>query len=125
MIINSSRLILDDPTPPAPCGGGITVVSRNPPGKPPPAPKVTIPAAAGPTIAEMAVNFTGAVSRWVTAGMPVVAKEEFDRRLAICRGCEFWDENARMGLGKCNAPGCGCSKGKLMLATERCPIKKW
>lgn len=78
-----------------------------------------------PTVAEMVSNFAGALSRWVKAGAPIVPEEEFQRRLAVCRGCEHWIEAARLGLGKCNAPGCGCTKGKLWFQTETCPLKKW
>ena len=80
-----------------------------------------------PTLAAMAENFAGAVSRWVESGMQVVTKEEYDRRAAICDACKFWDGKARMGLGKCSAPGCGCTRLKRWLATERCPLKppKW
>lgn len=78
-----------------------------------------------PTIAHMAANFLTATARWLAAGAPVVARETFEHRLATCRACEYWDEAARAGAGKCNHPNCGCTKAKLWLATEKCPIGKW
>ena len=73
-----------------------------------------------PTMAELASNFGQAVAKWADAGLPVVSGEVYDERSAACTGCELWDATARLGLGKCNAPGCGCTKLKRWLATEQC-----
>jgi len=78
-----------------------------------------------PTAIELAANFSSAVSKWIKAGFPVVPKEQFDARSAVCASCEFWDNQARMGLGKCTHKRCGCTKMKRWIATERCPIGKW
>jgi len=78
-----------------------------------------------PTIGEMASNFITAFSKWTMAGLPVVTKDTFDKRMAVCRGCPLWSDDARGGLGKCNQPSCGCTKIKFWLATEKCPIDKW
>lgn len=57
----------------------------------------------------------------------LVNKEAFDLRLATCRRCPLhhWDEDARLGLGKCKHEKCGCTKLKLWLASERCPAGFW
>ena len=78
-----------------------------------------------PTIKQMSKNFAKATAKWIKSGFETVTKSEFDQRLEICRSCTFWDEKARLGMGKCNHEGCGCSKGKLWLKTEKCPIQKW
>lgn len=78
-----------------------------------------------PTFEEMRENFRGAVLRWSAAGFPVVSESEYRLRTQACEGCEFWDGKARFGLGKCKAPGCGCTKLKRFLATEKCPLGKW
>lgn len=78
-----------------------------------------------PTLAELASNFSGAMERWASAGFKTVTPEVYEARGAICATCEFWDGSARFGLGKCKAPGCGCTKFKRWLATEKCPLKKW
>jgi hypothetical protein len=78
-----------------------------------------------PTLAELAANFTGAMDRWATAGFPTVSAETYATRSAACEACEHWDGSARLGLGKCNAPGCGCTKLKRWLSTERCPLQRW
>lgn len=54
-----------------------------------------------------------------------VSDEERDRRLAICRECDLWNEGGNVGLGECKHPGCGCTRFKHGLATETCPAGKW
>jgi hypothetical protein len=63
--------------------------------------------------------------RWVGAGMPLVARATYRQRLTACQACAYWKPAARLGLGKCRAPGCGCTGLKLRLATERCPVGRW
>lgn len=78
-----------------------------------------------PSLVELAVNFTGALSRWAKAGFPVVERDLFEARLKVCRACPHWDEAARLGAGKCKHPGCGCTRAKLWISTEKCPAAKW
>lgn len=86
---------------------------------------VSLAKLAEPTPAEMAVNFSVALSRWLAAGVPVVTEPVYSARVSVCQACSLWDGKARLGLGKCNAPGCGCTRFKRWLLTERCPLKKW
>lgn len=59
-------------------------------------------------------------------GNPIrVTKEERDRRLAICRACDLWNEGGNVGLGECTHSKCGCTRFKHGLATETCPAEKW
>lgn len=74
-----------------------------------------------PSALQLGRNFTAATSRWVAAGLPVVSEPVYQARAAACGACEYWAPKARLGLGKCRAPGCGCTKFKRWLATERCP----
>ena len=78
-----------------------------------------------PTASELVGNFSSAVAKWAVAGFPVVEQDVFDARSAACESCEFWDGQARLGLGKCTHRKCGCTRMKRWLATERCPIGKW
>lgn len=78
-----------------------------------------------PTVADLAARAGGALVKWAARGFPIAPTEVRMRRFEICRACEFWRDDARFGLGKCNHPGCGCTKAKLYLATERCPVGKW
>lgn len=73
-----------------------------------------------PTLAEMATNFAGAMVRWAAAGAPVVDEATYAARSAACDLCEYWAPQGNAGLGKCLAPGCGCTKFKRWLATENC-----
>ena len=73
-----------------------------------------------PTTLELAANFTAAAGRWAEAGFPTVSAETYAARSEACDACPFWDGKARFGLGKCKAPGCGCTSLKRWLATERC-----
>lgn len=54
-----------------------------------------------------------------------VSPEERDRRLAICRACDLWNEGGNVGLGECKHPGCGCTRFKHGLANETCPLGHW
>ena len=85
-----------------------------------PAIAVYVPPLAEPTPAEMAVSVTQAAARWIAAGFPVVSDNVYAARATACEACPLWDGAARLGLGKCNAPGCGCTKLKRWLATEQC-----
>ena len=73
-----------------------------------------------PTTAELVGNFAIAMGRWIKAGFPVLTEEQYQQRSRICDACEMWDASARLGLGKCKAPGCGCTSIKRWLKTEQC-----
>lgn len=64
---------------------------------------------------------------WKEKGCPMVSREERKRRLSICQGCPYWNEKGNFLFGECTAPGCGCTRIKMALATERCPLTppKW
>jgi hypothetical protein len=102
----------------------IAVAAVRPP-QPQPLPRPPLPEE--PTRIEMAANFSVAMGRWAAAGFPTVSAEEYALRNMACEhsgpegtACEYWDGDARWGLGKCKAPGCGCTRFKRWLATERC-----
>lgn len=102
---------------------GVTVKDfREKPGRVPPAP---IPKLPPPTLGELMGNFAGALGRFVKAGFKTVDEPTFQKRIAVCRACEYWQEDARAGLGKCEHPGCGCTRFKHWMATEKCPLSKW
>lgn len=77
-----------------------------------------------PSISQMAKSLTSSVTGWAKAGFATASAEDLDARLAICNGCEFWEESGFAGTGKCKQ--CGCStQAKLRMATSKCPIDKW
>lgn len=67
------------------------------------------------------------IGKWgpVAAEKTVEAtEEEREERLSVCRTCEFWNQAAFGGGGRCSK--CGCSTQlKLKRASESCPIGKW
>ena len=70
------------------------------------------------------LNFTSAMFRWASSGMPRRTQSEIDERLAICQGCPHFVDS------HCRVCGCACVEtnqliNKLALATEECPLGKW
>lgn len=78
-----------------------------------------------PGVANKAGRLGGALVRWVRAGFGLAEKRERARRKAACETCELWRPRGNLGLGECQAPGCGCTRLKRYLPTERCPLGKW
>lgn len=81
---------------------------------------VYVPPLEDPDALELAKNITVAGARWALAGFPLVDQAGYDARTAACAACPYWDGSARLGLGRCKAPGCGCTKFKRWLKTEQC-----
>lgn len=73
-----------------------------------------------------AAQAVGRVMKAAARREPIrVSEEDRDRRLSICRACEYWNEGGNIGLGECTHAGCGCTRFKHGLATETCPLKRW
>lgn len=75
------------------------------------------------SIQDAVANFGNSMVAFAQDGFKGATKQQIDSRLAICKGCEFWDEGGFFGLGKCKK--CGCSGAKLWLNSSKCPIEKW
>ena len=73
----------------------------------------------------MAKNLAKSLLEWQQAGRPVVNSSQWNKRIKICRGCEFWQEIGESQIARCKK--CGCSSAKLLLSTSRCPLNppKW
>ena len=69
----------------------------------------------------MAQHFAESMKTWAKQGFNV-SQEAYQKRMDICKGCEFWDDSAMVGYGKCLK--CGCGRGKHWLPHEKCPIGK-
>lgn len=78
-----------------------------------------------PTLSEMVANYGRATVRDIKAGFKRVSESVFLERLATCRACSKWDEDARLGFGKCRHRDCGCTKSKLHRVAEKCPLDRW
>lgn len=77
----------------------------------------------GPSLFKMAGNFATAMKDFAKSGFLKVTEDQYNARMNICNGCEFWQDDARMGMGKCLK--CGCTGAKQWIATSVCPINKW
>lgn len=87
------------------------------------------PEPAESSLFRLSLQFATSMVQWAKAGMPVVPWEEFKRRLEICQGsptqprCNQYHPGSTFGLARCTK--CGCTKLKLFIGTERCPLNKW
>jgi len=72
-----------------------------------------------PTLLQKAVTFAKAATKHVAAGMPQSPPGVIEARLAICQGCEKFQNN------HCSVCGCACNSStfmnKLAWARESCP----
>jgi hypothetical protein len=77
-----------------------------------------------PSLMQKATSLATSTAQWVSRGFPVVSESALTERLAICKGCEFWNAEGFGGTGRCQK--CGCSTAaKLRMATASCPEGKW
>ena len=76
-----------------------------------------------PTLAQKVRSFTYAMTHWAKSGAPVVTQDQYETRLGICQGCQYWRGSGAFGLGSCGK--CGCTGLKLYMATTSCPMQKW
>jgi hypothetical protein len=79
-----------------------------------------------PGLFERVATFAGAVAQHVAAGGPKASPEQVEARLAICRGCEFY-EAERVRCLKCGCYLAGDLMGKTSWAEQSCPLDppKW
>jgi hypothetical protein len=68
----------------------------------------------------LAKNLASSLVAWQKAGRPVVSSEQWNFRISICRNCPYWQEVGNSQIARCTK--CGCSSGKLLLATSKCPL---
>jgi len=76
-----------------------------------------------PSIAKKASTLGRSLVKWAGSKFARVDQLIYNKRLLVCRGCEYWIEDGNIGFGKCKV--CGCGRGKLWLAHEKCPVGKW
>jgi hypothetical protein len=81
------------------------------------------------TAAEKATHFISSMANWVKSGFAVLPQVEYEARRAICRGtdgherCPQWRGENKKKFIACGK--CGCTKLKLFLPHEHCPLGKW
>ena len=83
-----------------------------------------------PTLAQMAANFSAALSAQIAAGCPIVTAAIFRERWDKCESCRddkgqrIFDPAGWGGRGKCRLCGC-CAQLKLAWATAVCKRGLW
>lgn len=87
------------------------------------APPLPAPERAG--LLTKAARLKAALQEWRRAGLPLASRAARKERQACCDACEYYRPTGNLGLGECTAPGCGCTRAKLWLATSVCPLGKW
>lgn len=88
--------------------------------------QVFIPRSGIATKAKRLVVALGEGAVDMATGKPVfVSKEVENERRAICNVCEFWQPEGHLGFGECAHPKCGCTRIKMKLAKQRCPLAFW
>lgn len=79
-------------------------------------------------LAELA---TRAVQEVWRAGTAQASPEVLAAREAACAACRdsgglpLWDAKGNLGLGRCLAPGCGCTRFKRRLRGAKCVLNRW
>lgn len=76
-----------------------------------------------PPLTKRAVKFAKAMVNWAGSGFKTRSKEEVERVMNICEGCEHYTGESSPFKIACRR--CGCSAKKLYIATEKCPIGRW
>lgn len=79
-------------------------------------------------LAELATRAVKEVRR---AGLAQASREVLAAREAACAACRgqdglpLWDAKGNLGLGRCLAPGCGCTRFKRSLRDTKCVLNRW
>ena len=72
-----------------------------------------------PSARSRAASLLQAAGRWLADGLQLSDSELEWERSAVCSLCHGWDAKA----GQCLL--CTCTKLKLKLRSEKCPVGKW
>lgn len=82
-----------------------------------------------PSLAVLAIRLARELRIWKKQGYKLASFDEIRKRNDLCNQCEYSQARLIFGiLSGCSAPGCGCSKLKLVLASSFCPHpdgQKW
>lgn len=103
----------------APRRSPVVKVVRNPEAEHLRAP--ALPPPESPRLMTKAGRALAALRRWHASGRAITPAAERQRRRSACDACEYFAAAGNLGLGECQAPGCGCTRAKIWLASEDCP----
>lgn len=89
--------------------------------QPIPLPKVIQPPPESPPLWTKIMRAKAEIAQWRGQGGGIVSREIRAQRLAQCKACEYYKASGNLMFGECRAPGCGCTRAKLWLASTTCP----
>jgi hypothetical protein len=75
-----------------------------------------------PTLLQKVKGFFRSAKKHAAGGLQQVSEEEYQRRIGICRVCDFFKEDYCLKCG-CQLKGKVFSKARWK--SEACPLKKW
>lgn len=76
------------------------------------------PAPELPSLVSQVGHLVSDMAKWVSEGLPVVNRNEKERRLSICKACPLYTGT------RCSECGCQCGWA-AWLETKDCPKGKW
>ena len=74
-----------------------------------------------PPLSKQIKSLIRELARWKENGFKIASLKTFLARSAICKACPF--SYSTFGISRCGR--CGCTRAKLLLASARCPERKW
>lgn len=76
---------------------------------------------ARPSLLQEIRGLCSEISRWKRAGWKIAHWRVFLARTKACASCPY--SFKRFGLSRCGR--CGCTRAKALLASGRCPVRRW
>lgn len=87
----------------------------------PAAPQTVLPPREEASVIRKGLRLLVALHGWQRSGLKITPKPVRDLRQTACAGCGYYNPAGNFGFGECAAPGCGCTKFKIWLLSEKCP----
>jgi hypothetical protein len=76
--------------------------------------------ATAPPLAKQLKNLISELITWKRAGFKIASWDQIKSRADACRACKYRINGIIPRCGKC-----GCTDVKLVLASAKCPVKRW
>lgn len=70
-------------------------------------------------------NLAKEAPKLIKSGFSRVPNNIYQARMVMCESCYYWHASGNLGLGKCEHPKCGCTRGKMRMSASACPIGNW
>ena len=76
-----------------------------------------------PAPRELLRNLGTAMADWAKDGFKLSDGELYDKRMEVCRKCNYWKEIPGPLIGRCLQ--CGCYGAKQKIRASKCPLGLW